>query len=441
MFEELHRCCRNLPIAFALCLLSLACFETESDAGGWREVAPLPEARWFAAAGVGSDSRIYAFGGRVDGEGLRSGHGLREYSMVIYDPMSNLWRRGPEVIRHRYRAIGVKVVGEVDGTQRVVPSMREGTGDLPPFEVPNGGSGPRGRIYWFGGTVPLVFDPATGAWGQPTPPLYHQKERRYDGSVPVYRRTVSATAVAPDGKFYLIGGMGDLRGESSYNLLATVDVYDPATNTWSTTAPMQRARQIFCASFSADGKLYVFGGYGHEGSISLEPDESDAAYAERLAEMMQLSTHALDSVEVYDPATDRWEPRAPMLLGVEGAAAALGAEGRIYVTGGTVSYSNPKPEALVQVYDPATNTWSEGPPLLTARQGHALVVTSKGRLYAIGGTSGHSVFHPLRLLGDAEAGSRGGPLASVEILETAPAAQPGEPDGRWIMPQQRESDR
>ena len=78
-------------------------------------------------------------------------------------------------------------------------------------------------------------------------------------------------------RLYTVGG--------SRQLVATVERYDPATNTWEAVAPMSTKRAGLGAA-SIDGKLYAVG--GHDGSA-------------RLA-----------TVERYDPATNTWEAVAPM---------------------------------------------------------------------------------------------------------------------------------
>jgi N-acetylneuraminic acid mutarotase len=202
-------------------------------------------------------------------------------------------------------------------------------------------------------------------------------------------------------------------------LLSSMEIYDPKTNRWLVGASMHQGRQIFPAAFGPDGKLYVFGGYGHLGEVTQKEGESEESYRKRIEEMDRVGTYALSSVEAYDPKTDTWAPRAPMLVGMEGSGAALGADGKIYVVGGTRNFPNPLPERLVQVYDPLRDTWSKGPYLNPRRQGLAVVSTTEGRIYAIGGTSEYSAFHPRMLVG-GEPWERGGPLASVEVLETAP---------------------
>jgi len=74
----------------------------------------------------------------------------------------------------------------------------------------------------------------------------------------------------------------------------------------------------------------------------------------------------------------------------------------------------------VETYNPATDTWADGPSLRRPLEGHASTRTPDGRIWVTGGVSpGPGLFEPVRLLrGDHE-----GAQESVEILETAPVAK------------------
>jgi hypothetical protein len=47
----------------------------------------------------------------------------------------------------------------------------------------------------------------------------------------------------------------------NYNILNTLEAYDPATNTWTSEAPMPTARE-FLAAGVVNGVLYAVGGSG-----------------------------------------------------------------------------------------------------------------------------------------------------------------------------------
>jgi Concanavalin A-like lectin/glucanases superfamily/Kelch motif len=106
-----------------------------------------------------------------------------------------------------------------------------------------------------------------------------------------------------DGKLYLAGGATN--GE----ILATLLVYDPGTNTWAEKSPMPTARD-FPAGAVIDGQLYVVTG------------------------IVDFDSPPVRTVEVYDPATDTWRAAAPIPTGRDrlGEVGIIG--GKLYVVGG-----------------------------------------------------------------------------------------------------------
>src|SRR2546423_12290840 len=72
-------------------------------------------------------------------------------------------------------------------------------------------------------------------------------------------------AVEAGGKIYVVGGCASGR-------LNDVEEYDPASNTWTTKAPMPTARYGLAAA-EAGGKIYAIGG---DSSSGLNLDEADA---------------------------------------------------------------------------------------------------------------------------------------------------------------------
>jgi len=88
----------------------------------------------------------------------------------------------------------------------------------------------------------------------------------------------------------------------------------------------------------------------------------------------------LGANEAYDPAADRWVPRAPLPTARSGiAAAVLG--GRIIVVGGE---STSGTFDQVEAYDPGRDGWSSHASMPTARHGLGAAVVG-GRIYVIAG--------------------------------------------------------
>jgi N-acetylneuraminic acid mutarotase len=134
-----------------------------------------------------------------------------------------------------------------------------------------------------------------------------------------------------------------------------VEEYDPATNSWSTVAPLGTARRVLAAA-TAEGLVYAIGGTSSAGRFE-------------------------SVVEAYDPATNSWSSVASLGTPREDLAAAV-ATGKVYAIGGQSSANTF--ESVVEEYDPATNSWSTVDSLNTARR---LLGAAEldGEVYAVGG--------------------------------------------------------
>ena len=175
-------------------------------------------------------------------------------------------------------------------------------------------------------------------------------------NMPTPRAAVAAVVL--DDLIYVIGGKG------AFSSSDAVEAYDPVTDTWATKAPLPTPRASLAATV-VDGKIYTFGGIDYTGIDGF--GGTGAAY---------------DVVEIYDPATDTWTTGAPMpqTLG-EAAIGAVG--GKIYIVAGAQpTFTAPEniPDELVEIsnvfaYDPATDTWSSPAtaPFRMRSMGHALV--------------------------------------------------------------------
>ena len=86
-------------------------------------------------------------------------------------------------------------------------------------------------------------------------------------------------------------------------------------------------------------------------------------------------------VEAYDPVSNVWMKRAPMIT-ARGAHGVAELGGMLYVVGGSVGCG--QFGSSVEVYDPDKDSWSARTDLPAPRSNHA-VAASNGKLYAIGG--------------------------------------------------------
>ncbi len=172
------------------------------------------------------------------------------------------------------------------------------------------------------------------------------------GPVMPNRRT-QTTAVALDGRLYVIGGLV-ADGER------TVAVYDPSEATWTAAAPPPESIN-HTSAVAYDGRIHVFGGYS--GSFLGSPPRE---------------THW-----IYDPETDAWSD-APSLPTARGALVAVVVDDRIYTIGGATEEGT---TAIVERYDPSEDTWHSAATMPTARE-HLAAGTIAGHVYVAGGRQG-----------------------------------------------------
>ena len=161
---------------------------------------------------------------------------------------------------------------------------------------------------------------------------------------------------APDssGRAYAIGGLDD-NGHS----LSSAERYDQDLGTWAAIASLPAPRYNFPAVFDKGSHIYAFGG------------RTNSVSGTETATVLRYSVNS-----------NNWTNMAPMPLATAGSAAALGADGKIYVVGGV---SGGVTTNVVQVYTPASNTWVISTPLPEALSASAVGVDSLGRLLVMGG--------------------------------------------------------
>lgn len=175
---------------------------------------------------------------------------------------------------------------------------------------------------------------------------------------PTKRTEVAAAAVG--GKIYVIGGFEEPRLSNITELAISnvVEEYDPATDRWTTKAPLPVGLHHAGIGVVGD-RPYVVGGFTKSLLSVWKP---------------------VASVYQYDPKTDTWTERTPMPT-PRGALAVAEVGGKLLAIGG---YDGEGNSAKVEEYDPSSNSWKARAPLPTPRD-HLAAAWVGTRAYAIGG--------------------------------------------------------
>lgn len=216
--------------------------------------------------------RLYLFGG------LRRGVG----TVQIYDPVTELWRRGPDMPFHAGSS-ATALIGD--------------------------------QVYVAGGIVgdtttryAARFDLVNETW-HPIAPM---------------PRARNHTAAATDGKrFFVFGGRGPGSGDANVvaNGFADVQIYDPGSDSWVASGegpaapqPLPQARGGMGKAVYADGEFWVIGGETLDGPGATK-------------------RNVYDRVDIYDPVANRWRSGPPLPTARHGIFPLLVGD-RIYVLAG-----------------------------------------------------------------------------------------------------------
>ena len=95
-------------------------------------------------------------------------------------------------------------------------------------------------------------------------------------------RALHTATLLPNGKVLVAAGQFD-----PFHILASAELYDPATGVWSSTGSLAEARIGHSATLLPNGKVLVVGGSGLAGNLG--------------------------SAELYDPATGVWSSTGSLL--------------------------------------------------------------------------------------------------------------------------------
>ena len=362
------------------------------------------------------DGKIILVGGRGRPEGREDLDDI-----LAFNPVTNEWSHLGRIPLAVIGPLGFRMgdtvvagLGATDGIARFNPVLwrrrmhdvwiRGDTMPVPLGEVAGGVIGRKLYLVGEGNPQTLVYDLAAGQWDGPTTAAsrpavgnHHAAEvldgklwlfggltHDADGVVQIYDPVRRAWAFGPrmpfaagssasamiHGKFYIAGGI--VRDTTT----GAAAMFDPANMTWSAIAAMPRGRNH--AASATDGeRLFVFGGRG---------PGSGAA---------NVVANGFADVQIYDPRANSWTVSdgssgapQPVPQARGGMGKAVWLNGEFWVIGGETlngaGASNGRTYRRVDIYDPQTNIWRAGPPLLMGRHG-IFPVTDEGMIVIAGG--------------------------------------------------------
>jgi hypothetical protein len=203
----------------------------------------------------------------------------------------------------------------------------------------------------------------------------------------VIPRSGSATLL-PDGTVLVAGG-GTAGRENS------AELFDPVSGTWSETRRMGQYMDDPIALLLHDGtvlvgttQLYdpptktwttVAGGMprGPDGGF---PGGFEAMFVLRDGKVLALGDHGRTAL--YDPSRRSWTPSGTMVTPQFGFAAALLADGKVLVVGGSIA--DDQPVASAELYDPVSGSWTATGNMIDARSALTATPLSDGRVLVVG---------------------------------------------------------
>lgn len=197
-----------------------------------------------------------------------------------------------------------------------------------------------------------LYDPATDRWILTKQKMIRTRSRH------------TATLLLSSGKVLVVGGVEGILGAGQP--LASAEIYDPATNTWSLAGRMATPRADHIAVLMLDGKVLVAGG-----------TQKNDGHTKT------------NEAEVYDPSMNSWTSIQKMHKLRAYFTAVLTPTGQVLAIGGR-SDDGYNSTITAEIYDPVTRSWSMTNDMTYSREvslGQDTVVLNDGRILVVGGDS------------------------------------------------------
>lgn len=299
----------------------------DPQADTWTDALPMNTVRARALAALLPEGKVLVAGGETNGVGDVNGSTFETTSAELRDPVTGTWTStGAMQLARSQSAWGFLADGRI--------------------LVAGGASVSSSGVYSITASTE-VYDPVQGIWS-------------LTDALGKARDSHTATTLS-DGRLLVAGGFTRWATDLEHTIITrSAEVYDPASNTWSSTGAMSQARAMHAATLLADGRILVAGGFTVDAAGNMV---------------------AVASAELYSPATGRWTTTGRMVHPRFDAAMARLASGEVLVAGG---HDGVGALDAAEIFDPARGRWQATARLAQARRRPACVVLADGRVWVAG---------------------------------------------------------
>lgn len=254
---------------------------------------------------------------------------------------------------------------------------------------------------YVGLTSAELYDPSAGTWTT-------------TGDLRTGR--INATATLLQNGQVLVAGGYYLQNSSVAIAVASAELYNPATGTWTTTGSMSTSREFHTATLLQNGQVLVAGGvftdstgsqFGYlssaelynpatgtwaiTGSMSTTRSQHTATLLQNGQVLVAAGTNLcciLSSAELYNPSTGTWATTGSLSTARYNHTATLLTNGQVLVAGGETldNYGCPIVFSSAELYNPGTGVWTTTGSLNQARDSHTATLLSNGQVLVAGGS-------------------------------------------------------
>lgn len=304
-------------------------------------------------------------------------------------------------------------IGSIDITGNVMEAVTLGTGQV--------------LVRADGSRQARLYDPESNSWS--------------DAGVQSVTRSMPSMTLLANGKVLLAGGVssGGVRETSA-------EIYDPRTRTWTMTGSMAMGRNAHAAVLMSDGRVLVTSGFGGAGEVLGAEIYDPVAGTWSLAAPPLVPRHyasmnllpdgrlllaggftsagVTNHAELYDPVANTWTATGSLIyprngtMGSPMAHATVLPSRKVLIAGGSDGARNA--QAVAEVYDPATGTWSNSDAVTQARENGTANLLPSGEVLITGGFSSN---HSLTFFANTDRYQPPVPVSTPAVLDPLPLLQ------------------